>query len=86
MPRLLLALACFAGCATSVDEGYDVTLSGDSKSDVMNIVKTAAGYPGGLEETLKVLQYFDGESAAWRRVEKVRAEKLPALRIEGDAP
>ena len=53
----------------------------DAMSDVMNMLRTAANYPGGLEELFWLVYLFEGQSMAWRGVAKVVAERLPNLRL-----
>ena len=37
---------------------------------VTSIVRTAASYPGGLAELLRLVQLAEGPSTAWQRVEE----------------
>ena len=52
----------------------------DTRSDLMNIVQTAANYPGGLEEFLQTVSFFEGGTKNWQRVESYAAT-LPGLRF-----
>jgi Effector-associated domain 2/Caspase domain len=58
-----------------------VRRGGDATSDVMNMLRTAASYPGGLEELLWFVYQFEGPSMAWGTVAQVAAERLPNLRL-----
>ena len=58
-----------------------VPRGGDAASDVMNVLRTAASYPGGLEEFLWFIYQFEGQSMAWETVAKVVAERFPNLRL-----
>jgi hypothetical protein len=53
----------------------------DTTSDVMNMLRTAASYPAGLEELLWFVYQFEGPSMAWGAVAQVVAERLPNLRL-----
>jgi hypothetical protein len=54
----------------------------DTKSDVIGILRTAANYPGGLEELLTVVNYLDGTSAGWLTVRKVVADRFPEIKMQ----
>jgi hypothetical protein len=56
----------------------------DTKSDVMNIIRTATNYPGGLEELLWHVRYYEGRSTPWRGVEKYIATRIPNLKIPSE--
>jgi len=58
-----------------------VRRGGDASLDVMNMLRTAASYPGGLEELLWLVYQFEGPSMAWETVAQVIAERLPNLRL-----
>ena len=53
----------------------------DTKSDVMNIVRTATNYPGGLEELLWHVRFYESGTASWDAVEKFIATQLPQVTI-----
>ncbi len=69
------------------DIAHSVPRRSDAKSDVMNIVRTASGYAGGLEELLRQVRYTEGQGAteSWQGVEKALAERLPGLRLAEEA-
>lgn len=48
----------------------------------MSIVRTASEYPGGLEELLLLVRYFEGESSPWQAVARAVAQRLPNLKID----
>lgn len=56
----------------------------DTRSDVMNIVRTSANYPGGLEELLRHVRYYEAGSASWRVVEKLIETRLPNLKMPSE--
>jgi hypothetical protein len=59
----------------------------DTTSDIMNVLRTAASYPGGLEELLWFVYLFEGESVGWGGVAKAAAVWLPDLRLpSAEAP
>lgn len=62
--------------------GQAVKRRGDTKSDVMNIVQTAANYPGGLEEFLQLVGYYATGSIPWQCVEHYVVNTLQHLRIK----
>ena len=53
----------------------------DATSDVINIIRTASSYPGGLEELLFRVCQFEAQSNSWSAVTKVVAESFPNLTI-----
>jgi hypothetical protein len=56
----------------------------DARSDVMNIVRTASSYAGGLEELLAVVRFIEGPSAGRKSVDDVVARHFPALRTASE--
>lgn len=54
----------------------------DTKSDVINILRTASSYPGGLEEVLTIVHYLEGASAGWLMVRKVVADRFPEIPMQ----
>lgn len=51
----------------------------DARSDVTAIVRTACAYPGGLERLLQVVGYLEGDSLAWREIERIARTTLAPL-------
>lgn|SRR5262245_13137012 len=53
--------------------------SGAPKQDVINLVKTALNYSGGLKELIYVVQNYEGESKGRKKLDDVVRELLPSL-------
>ena len=49
---------------------------GTSKEDVDELVRVCAQFPDGLEQLLQRVKYFEGESYAWKKLDKIASEIL----------
>jgi hypothetical protein len=65
------------------DISGNVSRRADTRGDIVNIVRTASDYPGGLVELLEIVHWYNGDSLPWQRVQKVVAEHFPSLRNQG---
>jgi hypothetical protein len=50
--------------------------SADARSDTYEIIRTCLDYPGGLQELLRALRGFAGDSLALGRLERAIARLL----------
>lgn len=73
--RDLLLAQMRSEIAVAVPRGDDTT------SDVMNMLRTASNYPGGLEELLWFVYLFEGESVGWGAVAQAVAQCFPDLQL-----
>jgi hypothetical protein len=60
---------------------HAVQRRGDTRSDLTNIVRTAARYNGGLEDFLQVVERYERGTINWQQVDQYVARTLPHLRI-----
>jgi hypothetical protein len=53
-----------------------------ARIDVLNIITTVLNYPGGLEELLGIVYFFEGDSQPWQNLEKVVNGILPNFQAQ----